>query len=76
MHEVNANNRWVRVQRKTENGFIEFDFFVSSKELYVELILPVAAFTEFCSHNRVRFLEPGAEPGMADTAHAPLRRIK
>lgn len=76
MPEVNANNRWVRVQRETENGFVEFEFFVSNKELYVELILPAAAFTEFCSINRVRFLAPGAEPRTADTASAPLRRIK
>jgi phenol hydroxylase P0 protein len=76
MAEVNANHRWVRVQRETENGFVEFEFFVSSKELYVELILPARAFNEFCANNRVRFLDPGAEPGTADTAGAPLRRIK
>jgi phenol hydroxylase P0 protein len=76
MPEVNANNRWVRIQRQTKNGFVEFEFFVSDKELYVELILPATAFREFCSINRVRFLDPGAEPGTADTAECPLRRIK
>jgi phenol hydroxylase P0 protein len=76
MPEVNANNRWVRVQRETQNGFVEFEFFVADKDLYVDLILPAAAFREFCSINRVRFLDPGTEPGTADTAGSPLRRIK
>lgn len=73
MAEVNANNRWVRIQRKTENGFIEFEFFVADKDLCVELILPAAAFKEFCSINRVRHLDPGSEPATSD---APLRRVK
>lgn len=76
MHEVNANNRWVRVQRETDTGFVEFEFFVADKDLYVDLILPAAAFREFCSINRVRFLEPGIEPATADTASGLLRSIK
>lgn len=76
MPEVNANNRWVRVQRETGNGFVEFEFFVSSKELYVDLILPAAAFKEFCAINRVRFLAPGTDPVSASADEAPLWRIK
>ena len=76
MPEVNPNKRWVLVQRETENGFVEFEFFVADKDLYVDLVLPAAAFREFCSINRVRFLDPGTEPATADSAGAPLRRIK
>ncbi len=74
MTEVNANNRWVRVLRTTENGFVEFEFYVSDKDLYVELILPEAAFEEFCAINRVRFLE-GDGRAIA-SAGGLLQRIK
>lgn len=76
MPEVNPNKRWVRVQRTTENGFVEFEFFVADKDLYVDLVLPAAAFKEFCSNNGVRFLDPGIEPSSGDGAAAPLMRIK
>ena len=57
MAEVDANNRWVRVLRETKNGFVEFEFFVSDVDLYVELILPAPAFKEFCEINLVRFID-------------------
>lgn len=76
MPEVNPNKRWVRVQRETENGFVEFEFFVADKDLYVDLVLPAAAFKEFCSNNRVRFLDPGTEPPSDDGVGVPLTRIK
>lgn len=76
MPEVNPNKRWVRVQQETENGFVEFEFFVADKDLYVDLVLPAAAFREFCSNNRVRFLDPGIEPPSDDGVGAPLTRIK
>jgi len=45
--------RYVRITRTGVNGFIEFDFTVSDEDLTVELILPEAAFYEFCTTNRV-----------------------
>jgi hypothetical protein len=57
MAEVNANKRWVRILRQTENGFVEFEFFVSDQDLFVELILPVPAFRDFCASNRVEFMD-------------------
>jgi phenol hydroxylase P0 protein len=72
--EVNANNRWVRVLRTTSNGFVEFEFFVSDKDLCVELILPEAAFQEFCSMNRLRFLE--CDCSAVASAADLLKRIK
>jgi phenol hydroxylase P0 protein len=73
MTQVNANNRWVRVTRDAGNGFIEFDFMVADQELSVELILPARAFAEFCSMNKVRFLDSeGVEAGTSGL----LKRIK
>jgi phenol hydroxylase P0 protein len=76
MTEVNANNRWVRILRDIENRFVEFEFFVSDKDLCVELILPQAAFKEFCASNRVRFLEADEDPGAITSAGGLLLRIK
>jgi phenol hydroxylase P0 protein len=77
MSEVNANNRWVRVTRETENGFVEFEFFVADTDLCVELILPAPAFKEFCTMNQVRFIEvDGTEPAPQAEPGSLLRRIK
>jgi phenol/toluene 2-monooxygenase (NADH) P0/A0 len=53
MKIMDTNKRWVNVLRRTENGFVEFEFFVSDADLYIELILPEAAFKEFCLNNRI-----------------------
>jgi phenol/toluene 2-monooxygenase (NADH) P0/A0 len=50
---TDTDKRWVNVLRKTENGFVEFEFFVSDADLCIELILPEAAFKEFCLNNHV-----------------------
>jgi hypothetical protein len=50
---TDTNKRWVNVLRKTENGFVEFEFFVSDVDLCIELILPEAAFKEFCLNNHI-----------------------
>jgi phenol/toluene 2-monooxygenase (NADH) P0/A0 len=55
---MDTNKRWVNVLRKTENGFVEFEFFVSDADLCIELILPEAAFKEFCLNNRIAVEEP------------------
>ncbi len=47
--------KYVRV--RSDNGkFIEFDFAISSPELFVELILPKQAFESFCTTNQVEFM--------------------
>jgi phenol hydroxylase P0 protein len=53
MKIMDTNKRWVNVLRRTENGFVEFEFFVSDADLCIELILPEAAFKEFCLNNRI-----------------------
>lgn len=45
--------RYVRVRRVVNDKFIEFDFAIEDPSLYVEMILPKAAFAAFCQHNKV-----------------------
>lgn len=47
---------FVRLRSRRSDGFIEFDFSIGDPELAVDLILPEAAFEEFCRVNRVRWL--------------------
>lgn len=45
--------RYVRIRGEVGGKFIEFDFAIGDPTLYVELVLPKAAFTAFCHHNKV-----------------------
>lgn len=45
--------RYVRIRGTLRNTFIEFDFAIGDPSLYVELVLPKAAFEAFCRHNEV-----------------------
>lgn len=48
--------RYVRIRRVVDDKFIEFDFAIGDPSLYVELVLPKAAFEAFCRHNDVQML--------------------
>lgn len=63
--------RFVRLRRVRSDGFIEFDFAIGEPELSVELIMPAAAYSEFCRTNDVVHLNPldGALVG----ADSPVR---
>ena len=56
--------RYVRFHRLTENGFVEFAFGVGSPELMAELVMPLAAYREFCRVNRVVYLTREQEQAM------------
>ncbi len=45
--------RYVRVRGTVHDDFVEFDFAIGEPSLYVELVLPKAAFEAFCRHNNV-----------------------
>ena len=51
-----TQKRYVRVTSRERPGFVEFHFSLDDPTLYLEMILPVAAFTEFCRVNQVTFL--------------------
>lgn len=40
--------RFVRVVEERANGMVEFEFAVGEPELFVEMVLPKAAFDDFC----------------------------
>ena len=62
---IDVNRRYVRVCEKRPDGFIEFEFAIGDPALCVELMLPEAAFHEFCLANEVIVLEP-AQSGQGD----------
>ena len=49
---------FVRLRKVRDDGFVEFDFAIGEPDLSVELILPSAAFHEFCRTNRVTHIAP------------------
>lgn len=55
-HESRALPCFVRLRALRPDGFIEFDFAIGDPGLAVDLIMPRAAYEEFCAVNRARFL--------------------
>ncbi len=53
-----TTRRYVRVTERRADGLVAFDFAIGWPELSVELLLPAAAFEEFCAKNRVERLAP------------------
>lgn len=49
--------RYVRICKERPDGFIEFEFAIGDPELCVELMLPAAAFREFCLTNKAVLLD-------------------
>ena len=58
---VNEATRYVRVTGQARGGFVEFQFSIGDPTLYLEMILPPAAFAEFCAVNQAIHLN--AEQG-------------
>lgn len=56
-NDFDSFTRFVRVRSEPQDRFVEFDFAIGHPELFVELILPKAAFEQFCAHNRVQFMD-------------------
>jgi phenol hydroxylase P0 protein len=51
-----TGRKFVRVMETHANGLVEFEFAVGEPDMAVELIMPRAAFDEFCATNHVTFL--------------------
>lgn len=63
--------KFVRVMRTLPNGLIEFEFAVGDPDVAVELVMPKAAFDEFCANNHVEQLTTDKPiPTDADAADA------
>jgi len=48
--------RYARVRRIVNEKFVEFDFAIGDPSLYVELVLSVSAFEDFCRDNNVQMM--------------------
>lgn len=48
--------RYVWVRSRARRGYVEFNFAIGDPGLYLEMILPQAAFEEFCRAQAVIFL--------------------
>lgn len=48
--------RFVRFRRLTARGFVEFSFGIGSRDLMMEMVLPLQAYREFCRDNHVFYL--------------------
>ena len=63
--------KFVRVMRALPNGLIEFEFAIGDPDVAVELVMPKAAFAEFCAANQVeQVTAPKAVAVDADAADA------
>lgn len=54
--QFNSLKRYVRIRGVINDKFVEFDFAIGDPSLYVELVLPRAAFKAFCEHNQVEMM--------------------
>lgn len=59
--QFDVERRYVRVSAHRPDGFVEFEFAIGDPALCVELLLPAAAFHEFCLAHDVIPLEPLAD---------------
>ncbi len=48
--------KYVRVRSPANARFVEFDFAIGQPDLFVELVLPPAAFEHFCLQNKVQLM--------------------
>lgn len=62
--------RYVRVRSEPDAIFVEFDFAIGYPDLFVELVLPRAAFASFCEQNRVQHMDAQ----MADAIDADMEK--
>ena len=51
------SRKFVRVTERRSDGLVAFEFSIGWPELAVELLLPTAAFEEFCTRNAVQRLD-------------------
>lgn len=54
---VDLQRRFVRLLERRGDGLVSFEFSIGWPELAVELMLPAAAFDEFCTRHQVIWRE-------------------
>ena len=58
MTGFDVQKRYVRLLRVRPDDFVEFEFSIGDPDLAMELILPAAAYREFCRDNHVTTISP------------------
>ncbi|HJV50271.1 MAG TPA: phenol hydroxylase subunit [Noviherbaspirillum sp.] len=66
-NSFDTTRKFVRVIEKRDNGMVEFEFAIGEPELFVELLMPAAAFAEFCAANAVTVLAAQRSAADADS---------
>ena len=64
-----VTRKFVRIMGTLPNGLVEFEFAIGEPDVFVELVMPQAAFDEFCRSNRVETIGASLPP-VADSADA------
>lgn len=68
-----VTRKFVRVLATLPSGLVEFEFAVGEPALAVELVMPKAAFDEFCTSNQVEFIADPVLPADVESADAEWR---
>ncbi len=63
-----TTRKFVRVLRTLPNGLIEFEFAIGEPDIAAELVMPKAAFDEFCVGNQVEFITAAVPVDAESTA--------
>lgn len=61
------SKKFIRIVEQRANGMVEFEFAVGEPELFVEMLLPQAAFESFCAAQGLRPAPARAEPVPTDS---------
>ncbi len=64
---VDVTRKFVRVTQVRDNGLVVFEFSVGWPEMAAELVLPRAAFNEFCATHQVQRLDDAT---LTEATHA------
>lgn len=54
---VDVRRCFAKVLKRHANGLVLFEFSIAWRDLTVELVLPEAAFDEFCARNAVSLVD-------------------
>lgn len=59
---LDMTRRYVRQVNRRCDGFVEFEFSIAEQAISVDLILPEAAYRQFCRINNVIFIDGSPAP--------------
>ena len=66
---------FVRIQQVTDKRLVFFDYAIGEPELFVELVLPYAAFLDFCRMYDATLLEPAPDAPLGEVTEQVRWRL-